>query len=131
MNLGGKIKGLREEYKLSLRGLAKKAEISVAYLARIERDEANPTTDVLSKIATIFNLSLVELLEDIDSMAKVELSEELTKFIDKYSPIAPELKEPDWQRTLMSIKFRGKQPKDPDNWYKLFLDIKSAVQDDK
>jgi transcriptional regulator with XRE-family HTH domain len=59
--LGQKIRELREEKDFSLRELAKKIEVSPAFLSDIELGRRNPSEKNLKLIAQILNISLDEL----------------------------------------------------------------------
>ena len=51
-------KKARLKAKLTQAQVAKKADISVNYYARIERGEVNPTVDVVDSIATALKMNL-------------------------------------------------------------------------
>lgn len=59
--LGQKIRELREEKDFSLRKLAKKIEVSPAFLSDIELGRRNPSEKNLKLIAQVLNISLDEL----------------------------------------------------------------------
>ena len=59
---GHKIKKLRETNKLTQSELAEAADLSLNFLARIERGEAVPSIITLDKLAKAFGLKLHELL---------------------------------------------------------------------
>ena len=63
--LGQRLHLIRKEQNLSMRSVARMAKISVAYLSKIEHDEANPTVDVLERLAKVLGLSLEELTVDL------------------------------------------------------------------
>ncbi len=63
MTLGRRIRELREEHDFSLRELAKKLEVSAAFLSDIELGRRYPSNRVLAKIAQILKTSVEELRE--------------------------------------------------------------------
>jgi transcriptional regulator with XRE-family HTH domain len=64
LNLGERIKILRQEAQLSLPALAEKADISKSVLFQLETSEApNPSLDTLQKIAKALGVTLAALLE--------------------------------------------------------------------
>lgn len=77
MNLGQKIRELREKKDLSLRELAKNLDISAAFLSDIELGRRYPSEKVLSGIARALETSVEDLrsydtrppLEDIKRLA--------------------------------------------------------------
>lgn len=68
MFLGGKIRKLRKERKLSLRKLAEISNIpSFGHIASIERGIVkDPSFKTIIKISRSLNISLDELIEDVD-----------------------------------------------------------------
>lgn len=59
--LGTKIKYLRKNKKFSQEKLSEKVNISVIYLGKVERGEANPTLDKLIKIAKALDVEIAEI----------------------------------------------------------------------
>ena len=62
MDLGIKIKNLREIEKISQEQLAKTLKINRNYLSRIETGKSEPTSSILKDLANIFNISIDSLL---------------------------------------------------------------------
>lgn len=62
-SLGQRIRELRNQKDLSTRGLAKKAQISSAFLSDIELGRRHPSEKVLTSIATTLETTLEELQE--------------------------------------------------------------------
>ena len=61
--IGKKIKALRIQKGYSLTKMAEETDISKSYLSYIERGiQQNPSIKVLSKISTLLNVSLEELM---------------------------------------------------------------------
>ena len=58
MDLGNKIKNLREIEKISQEQLAKTLKINRNYLSRIETGKSEPTSSILKDLANIFNIKL-------------------------------------------------------------------------
>ena len=63
--LGTRLRDLRLEQGVALKVIAKRAEISLAYLSEVERGRKLPAIDVLARIADALNTSVVELLRGI------------------------------------------------------------------
>jgi transcriptional regulator with XRE-family HTH domain len=63
MDLGIKIKNLREIEKISQEQLAKILKINRNYLSRIETGKSEPTSSILIDLANIFNISIDSLLD--------------------------------------------------------------------
>ncbi|PWL77944.1 XRE family transcriptional regulator [Candidatus Gastranaerophilales bacterium] len=59
--IGKKIAYLRKNKKFSQERFSEKANISVIYLGKIERGEANPTLEKLIKITKALDVEIVEI----------------------------------------------------------------------
>jgi transcriptional regulator with XRE-family HTH domain len=62
--VGGNIKKIRLEKKISQENLAYSAEIDRTYLPSIEKGERNISITVLEKIAKALKVNITELLKD-------------------------------------------------------------------
>ena len=60
--IGKKLKEVRLKLGLKQVDVAKKAEISVNYYARIERDEENPTIETLERITRVLKVKSSDIL---------------------------------------------------------------------
>lgn len=60
--LGWRIKQLRQEKDLTLEQLAKLSSVSKSMISKVERQEAVPTTTVLSRLAEAFGISISGLI---------------------------------------------------------------------
>lgn len=69
--LGQRIRDLRELKDLSLREMAKKLEVSAAFLSDIELGRRFPSDDVLKKICKVLQVKFDEL-KDLDPRAPIE-----------------------------------------------------------
>lgn len=61
--IGKKIKNIRKEKNITLQDLAKKTDLSVGYLSKLERDLTSPTILNLHKICNILKVTINNLLE--------------------------------------------------------------------
>ena len=62
LNVGPRVRALREAMDLSLRDLAARSGVSAQMLSQVERGETSPTLSVASRIATGLELTLSQLL---------------------------------------------------------------------
>jgi transcriptional regulator with XRE-family HTH domain len=62
LNVGPRVRALREGMDLSLRELAARSGVSAQMLSQVERGETSPTLSVASRIASGLELSLSQLL---------------------------------------------------------------------
>ena len=67
IQLGMRIKYLRNQKKMSIEGLALSCELSSNYLCELENGKRNPSLNVLDKIAKGLGISMSSLLEGIES----------------------------------------------------------------
>lgn len=131
MTIGERIQKIRREQDKSLRGLAGEVGISVAYLSNIEKGESSPTVEVLQKLADALNVEVRELTEAVEERQVFELPDSLQGFIDAYSSKFEELNDADWQRALSGVRFRGRYPKEPEDWLPIFASMRTALSRDK
>ncbi len=61
--IGKNLKRIRKDKKITQVQLAKKAGISSNYYARIERDEENPSLEVLKEISKALKVKSSEILD--------------------------------------------------------------------
>lgn len=71
ISLGQRIRQLREERDLSVRELARKLELSPAFLSDVELGRRHPSRDNLSRIAQILRTPVSELIE-LDTRADAD-----------------------------------------------------------
>ncbi|MDV3351656.1 helix-turn-helix domain-containing protein [Leptolyngbyaceae cyanobacterium CCMR0082] len=134
-SLGSFLRDSRKKKSISMRALARDAEISVAYLSKIEQDAANPTINVLERIATALGVPVSDLAmfirnreQDVDVATASNTPESLKRFIEKYSKDFPQLLDPDYHRALSGIRFRGKYPENDSEWLNIFLSILNVLE---
>ena len=87
MDIGAKIKEMRQKMKMSRKEFAKAAGISASYLSEIERGLKRPTVDIILKISKAFNLKISELLDEIPS---TPMSPELKELVETLRNFKPE-----------------------------------------
>ncbi len=67
MKLGERLRALRATTQWTQKELALHSDIEQSYLSKLENNRAIPTIDILEKLATIYNISLMELIEGVDT----------------------------------------------------------------
>ena len=117
---------LRENQGLSLSEVARRAQISKAYLSQLEHgDSKQPSYEVLDRLAT----ALAANVEDLTGRRGAwEPSE--------HEPVPPSLRTfasesglPDVDvEMLAKIHYRGKRPRDPADWAHLYETIKRTIR---
>lgn len=83
-NLGNYLRERREAAGLSLRRVARLANINDSYLGRLERGEQNPTLEMLQKITDALSLNLDEVLTAVGVKMTQTLSEPRVYFRRKF-----------------------------------------------
>lgn len=128
---GQKIKEIRLERGYSLRALAKRADVSVAYLSKLERNESSPTIGLLTRVAEALSVAVDDLLESTPpAEEQVALPASLVEFIDSFKDKFPELEDPEWQRTLSQVRLRGRYPDSYMDWMPIFYSIRNTLGSD-
>lgn len=127
---GDRIQQLRRSLGLSIRALAKRADVSVAYLSKLEQGDANPTVAILGKIAAALGVPVDDLLDSSPPPRHEEpMPESLKRFIENYREKFSELDDLDWQKTLAGVRLRGKYPETDNDWLVIFTGMKSALEE--
>ena len=89
--LGDKIRRLRQAVPYSLDRLAEETEISKSYLWELEnRDTANPTLEIVTKLAAKLGVTREFLLDDGQAEPTEEVADRA--FFRKYKNLNPETK---------------------------------------
>lgn len=63
VEVGRRLRALRQERKLSLTTLSRRAGLSQGYLSQVERDRAMPSMTALSKLAEVLDVPVAHLFE--------------------------------------------------------------------
>ena len=95
MNIAEKMKRLRKEQDMSQAQLAEKIGADARRISLYENNKNIPGTDVLTRIANVFNVSLDYLVkENVDNMATTPIrDEQLLKQFEEIDKMAEEEKE--------------------------------------
>lgn len=67
--LGGRIRSLRQEHRLTVRQLATSANLSPALISQVERDLTDPSLDSLRRIAQALGVPLFDLFQEPEETA--------------------------------------------------------------
>lgn len=130
MSLSEKIRQLRQEKELSLNKLAEMAGISKAYLSQLENNlSKQPSAEILLKIASALETTIADLL---DKPLRVQaddfqgISPGLREFINTRGEDL-DIREED-VKMLMNIRYRGNQPKTPEDWEHILQTIRIIMR---
>ena len=129
MGLAGKLKELRKKRSLSLAALAKEADVSKAYLWQLENEEdKQPSAEILYRIATVLGVTVADLLDKpvrVASLHSADLPESLRQLIEERGDEL-DIQEDDI-KMLLSIRYRGRQPKTQEEWEFILRSIKMTL----
>jgi len=89
MNIGQKIKAIRESQNISMNSLSKICEVSQANLSRIESGQQQPAFDTLERIITALGFTLVDFFSTDNS----ELEPDLKRLLDIIRTLKPQQKQ--------------------------------------
>ncbi|EKQ56330.1 MULTISPECIES: helix-turn-helix transcriptional regulator [unclassified Clostridium] len=81
MDIGTKIKTLRETAGISLRKLAELSNIAPSHLSYIESNKTNPTIEKLDSICKALNISLIQFLSD-NELEPIALTPDLKELLE-------------------------------------------------
>ena len=71
IQLGKRLTVFRKRMGISQEELAFRAEIDRTYISQMERGVCNPSLLVLSKVATVLEISLFSLFEELEAVDKL------------------------------------------------------------
>jgi XRE family transcriptional regulator, master regulator for biofilm formation len=123
--LGERLRRFRTERGLSLDELAELSGVTKAYLWKLERKpDANPSLEILQKIAGALNRPMHDFLPESSSSARgpADIPASLKEAQKRFGMTDSDLVE------LSSVRFRGRQPMHVDDWGVLYLHLKGAVE---
>ncbi len=129
-NLGLRIRRLREEQDLSLSDLEKKSGVTKGYLSQIERGEAiNPSLEAVRKIAQGLEVQITDLIgENNEKKNSIQrIPKGLKEYINKAKTRGTPLTDEDITM-LQGIRYRGKVPKNADEYGLLFDFLKRFIR---
>lgn len=126
MTLAGQLRRTRREQKLSLSEVARRAEISKAYLSQLEHGESKqPSYGVLVRLSTALGRTVAELTGQPaiwDPTHVRSIPPSLRSFAERTRLPDADLK------MLARIHYRGKRPKNSDDWAHIYETIKRTIR---
>jgi transcriptional regulator with XRE-family HTH domain len=114
----------RQRRGWSLQTLATRAHISKAYLLKLEKGAANPTEDVIKRLAAALDVRAAVLLGEVadPTAPQVELSPSLREFVVAEKP------EPDLLAAMCALDFRGQPPETAREWRQIYRVMKALTE---
>jgi transcriptional regulator with XRE-family HTH domain len=117
--VGQNIRTQRERAGLSLSQLSQATGISKAHLVRLETKPANPSLELLRRIAEALNVTIADLVGGPKLTYRSAADEDVPASLKAFADSAG-LKD-DEVRTLASIKFRGgERPRTIKRWHYIY-----------
>lgn len=86
MDIGLNIKLLRTSRKLSRKAMSEKIGLSAGYIEEIESNKKSPSIDTLLKLGAFFNVTISELIGEVNE----PFTPELKVLIDNAKDLTPE-----------------------------------------
>ena len=129
MKLGERLRLIRKEHRMTLKGLSERAGLSVPYLSDVERDLVNPSVETIQKIAKAFNMTVRDLFSGVEEVGEsapttypAGFESFLMDFESSYGSISN-----DWKELLLKINFRGRRPSSQTEWLELYLSLRRIL----
>jgi transcriptional regulator with XRE-family HTH domain len=110
--LGERLKKRRSEIGLSLRELARRTELTAAFLSQVERGISNPSLNSLRRIANALNVPMLYFLADKDDRSPVVRANNRPQIDLDESNITYEMLSPDLSGKFEAIQGRLKPGND-------------------
>ena len=100
MNLGETIKALRDEKRLSMRGLAKAVDVSPMHISNIEKGFTKGSSELIAKIARALETDVDSLLHIADRVDPevVEVIQQNPQAVPSFLRSAKDLSADDWEK---------------------------------
>lgn len=133
VELKDRLRELRQANEMTLRQLRERieertgAKMSFSYLSALERGEATPSIDILTRIAAAYDMTVDDLLAQVSmpNAADPQYSASLNEFARRRKL------DDSWKRVLWRIEYRGKRPDTVRDWELLYAAIRSAMELDE
>ena len=123
---GERLRWVREQRGMSLDQLASKANISRAYLWKLEKKpDANPSIDLVEKLAEALTVALAELLDEPIADGGPSIPQALQELEKRRGLKKAEVED------LARIRFRGRKPETVEDWELLYLQLNKMLGDDE
>jgi len=115
MRLGETIKALRDEKRLSMRGLAKAVDVSPMHVSNIEKGFTKGSSELIAKIARALETDVDSLLHIADRVDPevVEVIQQNPQSVPSFLRSAKDLSADDWEKMqsyMEKLKKDGKSP---------------------
>lgn len=123
MTFGGRVRQRRAELGWSAGELARRAGVSRGYLSKLEGGTSKrPSADVLNRLAAALGTTSSDLLGREEPSETSAIPESLRRFAEQAGL-------PDEDVAMLArIRYRGEQPRTPEDWAYLLESIKRSIR---
>ena len=113
MNLGQKIKDLRAERKMSMRGLARAVDVTPMHISNIEKGFTTGSSELIAKIAKALETDVDQLLHLADRVDPevVEVIQNNPNSVPNFLRAAKDLSPDDWEKLQGYLEKMNSQKK--------------------
>jgi HTH-type transcriptional regulator, competence development regulator len=114
MTLGEKIKGLREDKRLSIRELGRRTDVTGMHISNLEKGKINASPELLVKIAKVLDTDADELLHMADRVDPevIDVIQNNPQAVPSFLRSAKDLSPEDWEKVQKYME-RMKSQKSP------------------
>jgi transcriptional regulator with XRE-family HTH domain len=102
-DIGSRLKELREQHRMSIRELARRAGVSASLVSEAERGLVEPSVGVLKKLAAVLDVNLTYFFSRPGSSGETVIRKDSRRKLSEIHGITYELLGPDNVRTLEPI----------------------------
>lgn len=119
--IGPTLRRLRLDHEMSLSQLESASGVSKGHLSLIENGHTQPSIEILRKIVDVLGVRLAELLGEEASPPPADdaLPSGLAEFLAQAGSAGMKISRTDIEM-LRGIRYRGRQPKRPEDWAHLY-----------
>jgi transcriptional regulator with XRE-family HTH domain len=123
--LGARLRAIRKQHKYTLADVGDGTGLSVSFLSDIERGRTQPSLDTLEKLATFYQLTINDLLEDVDA----ETLGSNKGYPPGFEAFLKETEvEPEIVDLLMRVERRSNQPaQTKEDWMRYYYSLKTIL----
>jgi len=129
MKLGTRLRQLRKERRSTLMDLSEQTGLSVSFLSEIERDQTKPSLETLEKLALSYQLTVKQLLEDVDlgeTVSSVYYPLGFAEFLDQTRNL------PDFDETIVDLMLKVEQrasrrAETVEDWRKFYYSLRTIL----
>ncbi len=125
MKLGDRLREVRHSRNRTLLQVAGATQLSVSYLSDLERGRTKPSMATLERLAGYYEVPMADLLSNVDGSGPSSLDGLAPGLLELVR--SKRIDEAD-ARDLNRVELRGKRPQTEEEWYQLYLYLRSLMR---